>query len=45
MSNEKNNETENKKEPVNPFNWLISFDFFFAVVILLAAAAGYIILK
>ena len=45
MDNEKSNETVKEKEPVNPFNWLIGFDFFFAIAILLASAVGYIVLK
>jgi hypothetical protein len=45
MENQKNKKTESEKEPSNSYNWLLSFEFFFAVVILLASAAGYIVLK
>jgi hypothetical protein len=45
MENEKNKKPETEKKPANPYNWLLSFEFFFAIAILLASATGYIVLK
>ena len=45
MSLEKKPVADVEKEPKNPFNWLIGFDFLFAIVVLALSALGYIVLK